>query len=95
MVTANEIKKHMQKIARLERTLALQKMKQRKQDTRRKIEFGGLVIKAKMDKYSKSIILGALIEAVENLKSDTNYKILLQTKGEAAFMGFTDTEILG
>jgi hypothetical protein len=45
------------------------------------------VIKAKMDKYSKSVILGALIEAMENLKSDTDYKMLLQTKGEAAFHG--------
>lgn len=95
MVTVNELKKQSQKIAKLERTLALQKIKQRKQDTRRKIELGGLVIKAKMDKYSKSVILGALIEAMENLKSDTNYKTLLQTKGEAAFMEFTDPEILG
>lgn len=77
-----------QTLARLERNLTLEKIKQRKQDTRRKIELGGLVIKAKMNRYSKAIILGALIDALENLERDDAYQTLFKAKGEAAFMGF-------
>lgn len=77
-----------QTLARLERNLTLEKLKQRKQDTRRKIELGGLVIKAKMNRYSKAIILGALIDALENLERDDACKTLFKAKGEAAFMGF-------
>jgi hypothetical protein len=35
-----------QKVARLERNLALEKIKTRKAETRQKIELGGLVVKA-------------------------------------------------
>jgi Conjugal transfer protein TraD len=42
-----------------------------------------------MDKYSKAIILGALIDAFENLEQDKTVKTLFQSKGEAAFMGFS------
>lgn len=63
-------------------------MKERKADTRRKIELGGLVIKAKMDKFPKAIILGALIDALENLERDESTKNLFKLKGEAAFMEY-------
>ena len=78
METHELIERQEQVIARLERNLALQKIKQRKADTRRKIEFGGLVIKAKMDKYPKSVIFGALIDAFENLERDSAVKNLFQ-----------------
>ena len=86
--TSEEILKQEQKIARLNQNLALQRLKKRKKDTRQKIEFGGLVIKAKMDQYSKVIILGALIDAFEQLKRDTSAQKLFEAKGESAFMGF-------
>lgn len=83
-----DIIKQKQKVARMERSLALQKIKRRKAETRHKIELGGLIVKSKMDKHSKAIILGALIDAYENLQKDDGIKTLFKVKGEAAFMGF-------
>jgi hypothetical protein len=85
-----EIKKQEQLVAKLERQLALLKMKERKRDTRKKIELGGLVVKAKMDGYPKSIILGALIDALEQIENSDGASALFQSKGEAAFMGYGD-----
>lgn len=81
-----------QTIARLERQYALEKVKERKRDARRKIEFGGLVIKAKMHKYPKDVILGALVYAVNQLKHDEASYKLFQYKGEAAFLNYGDKE---
>ena len=64
---------------------------QRKADTRRKIEFGGLVIKAGMGEYSKDVILGALIDAAESLQKDQGAELLFESKGQAAFMDYTET----
>ena len=90
MDTKDEIKKTEQRLARLECQLARDKIKERKADTRRKIEFGGLVIKAKMDVYPKDIILGALIYAKEQLEKEAGTKMLYQSKGHAAFMGYEE-----
>lgn len=87
MDTNQKLNKQEQKVARLERHLALEKVKARKADTRNKIELGGLVIKAKMNGFPKDIILGALIDAFENLQHDKSVKSLFKAKGEAAFMG--------
>ncbi len=83
-----DIIKRKQKLARIQRCLALQKIKRRKAETRHKIQLGGLVVKAKMDQHSKAIILGALIDAYENLQKDDNIKTLFKIKGETAFMGY-------
>jgi hypothetical protein len=83
-----KIKKQTQLVAKLERQLALLKLKERKQDTRRKIELGGLVVKAKMDRFPKAMILGALIDALEQIESNDGAAALFQSKGEAAFMGY-------
>lgn len=88
METNDAIHKHEQQLAKHERHLALLKIKERKQDTRRKIEFGGLVIKAKMDGFSKAIILGALLDAYQQIQNDADVKKLFQVKGEAGFMRF-------
>jgi hypothetical protein len=92
--TYSKIKKHQQWIARKESALSLLRLKERKADTRRKIEFGGLVIKAKMHQYSKAIILGALLSAFEELERETDEAILniFKAKGDRAFMEF-DTNI--
>mgnify|MGYP001365203413 CR=1 FL=1 len=88
MQLLDAIKEQQQKVARLERHLALEKLKARKSDTRRKIEFGGLVIKSKIDKYSKAVILGALIDALESIERDASYEKLFKAKAEAVFMEF-------
>lgn len=67
-------------IGLIEKMLALEKLKKRRADTRRKIELGGLVIKSGMDGYNKSVILGALDYALELLHQDICYKVLFQSK---------------
>lgn len=86
MSTLEAIKKQERAIARLERELALQKIKERKADARNKIELGGLVIKSQMHRYPKVIILGALLDALEHLQKDEGHHTLYKAKGEAAFM---------
>jgi len=84
--TSDDIKKATQAVAKLERQLALQKVKARKADTRRKIEFGGLVIKAELNQYSKAVILGALLSIMADLGREPELEALFKLKGEAAFM---------
>ena len=88
MEIQQKIKKKQQQILRLERNLALQKLKVRKTDTHKKIELGGLVIKSNMNKFSKAVILGALIDAFETLKHNQELEKLLRLKGEASFMEY-------
>ena len=54
MTTYDQIIKQQQQVARSEKSLALEKLKIRRADTRRKIELGGLVIKSGMDGFNKS-----------------------------------------
>lgn len=60
MATLKEIENKRQLIAREENSLALEKLKLRRADTRRKIELGGLVIKSGMNKFDNSTILNVL-----------------------------------
>ncbi|MDD4892454.1 MAG: conjugal transfer protein TraD [Candidatus Rickettsiella isopodorum] len=89
METQNKINKKTQAIARLERKLIIEKIKERKKQTRRKIELGGLVIKAKMDEFPKDIILGALISVRKEIEKDNNVKSLFQPIGKSIFMEFS------
>ncbi len=86
MTTLKQIKKEQQHIARCEQSLALEKLKKRRSDTRRKIELGGLVIKAGMDGFNKSFILGALDYAVELIGKDEVYRVLFEARGEKLFL---------
>jgi DNA polymerase I-like protein with 3'-5' exonuclease and polymerase domains len=88
METQNKINKKTQTIACLERKLAIEKIKDRKKQTRRKIELGGLVIKAKMDEFPKDIILGALISVRKEIEKDNNVKLLFQSIGHSSFMEY-------
>lgn len=47
--------------------LSITREKLRKEDTRQKIELGGLIIKAGLDHEDKAVILGALLNAVNAL----------------------------
>lgn len=62
----------------------------RKQDARRKIELGGLVIKADLHNEPKDVILGALISAVETLAKEPESRGLFQSKGMRAFLKLDD-----
>lgn len=87
-----KIKKKQQYLLKLERNLALKKLKERKADTRKKIEFGGLVIKSNMNKFPKAVILGALIDAFETLQHNQAAENIFKLKGESSFMGYQDQE---
>ncbi len=85
MTMHKQIEKEKQLIARCEKSLALEKLKKRRADTRRKIELGGLVIKAGLAQYEKTLILGAMKHAVTLIELE-HCKTLFQTIGETAFL---------
>ncbi|HHU0036393.1 TPA: conjugal transfer protein TraD [Legionella pneumophila] len=86
MNTLNQIQKQKQTIARSEKELAEAKLKKRRADTRRKIELGGLVIKAGVDGYNKSVILGAIDYAFSLIQQDDYYTKLFELKGNDLFL---------
>ncbi|HEM0351370.1 conjugal transfer protein TraD [Legionella erythra] len=85
MSTKTKIQKQQQLIARCEKSLALEKLKKRRADTRRKIELGGLVIKSGMDGFSKAVILGGLEYLQKLLSIDPDTKKLFETNGNYLF----------
>jgi hypothetical protein len=86
MATNDEIVKQKQFIVRCEKSLALEKLKKRRADTRRKIELGGLVIKAGIDGFSKSIILGGLTHVLQLIHQDNQYTTLFESTGNNLFL---------
>jgi hypothetical protein len=86
MTTRDQIKKQLQVIARGEKSLALEKLKKRRTDTRRKIELGGLIIKSGMGGFNKSVILGALDYSLNLLRTDGSYSDLFEIKGNNLFL---------
>ena len=86
MAKINQIEKEKQIIIRCERSLALEKLKKRRADTRLKIEFGGLVIKSGFDLFDKQIILGALSYARELIEQDSSYIELYKSIGVSRFL---------
>lgn len=86
MTTHHQIIKQQQQVARCEKSLALEKLKKRKADTRRKIELGGLVIKSGMDGFNKSVILGALSYAIQLIESEADYLPLFESIGDSLFL---------
>lgn len=64
-------------------------MNTRKQDTRYKIELGGLVIKAGLGDEPKAIVLGALVLAAATLQGQNanESRARFTAEGEAAFKG--------
>ena len=86
MTTHTQIVKQKQYMARCEKSLAFEKLKKRRADTRRKIELGGLVIKSGMDGFNKSVILGALSHVMQMIENDDNYLPLFESVGDALFL---------
>jgi hypothetical protein len=86
----DKITKKKQIIPRLEQQDALTQLKKRKADTRRKIEYGGLVIKSGMHAYTKNIVLGALIYVEQLIANDFDYASFFQNEGKHQFLNFTE-----
>ena len=86
MTSHTQIIKQQQQVARCEKSLVLEKLKKRRADTRRKIEFGGLVVKSGMDGFNKSVILGALSHAMQLIENDENYLPLFESIGDRLFL---------
>lgn len=59
---------------------------ERKQDTREKIQLGGLVKKAQLDQLPTATLYGLLLEAAEQLSADKNKQLTdhWQAKGDLA-----------
>ncbi|MFO2904110.1 conjugal transfer protein TraD [Legionella pneumophila serogroup 1] len=93
MSTRQQIEKEKKLISRFEKSLALDKIKKRKADTRQKIELGGLVIKSGINIYEKSIILGGLIHISTLIKKDKNFISYLEILGDNAFNTSKDRDI--
>jgi hypothetical protein len=62
-------------------------LQQRKQETRRKIQLGGLIVKADLQDESTAILYGMLLEAAELLTSPNASKIRehWHIRGDVAF----------
>ncbi|UJW77752.1 type IV conjugative transfer system coupling protein TraD [Rhizobium sp. SL42] len=57
----------------------------RKKDTREKIALGGLIVKAGLRFEKRALLLGALIELQQRLKSDDSERARLTAIGAEAF----------
>lgn len=57
----------------------------RKKDTRDKIELGGLIVKAGLRFEKRALLLGALIDLQQRLKSDDKERARLTAIGAEAF----------
>lgn len=86
MAMHEQIEKEKQILARCEKSLALEKLKKRRLDTRYKIELGGLVIKSTLNNYNKSIILGALKHAHQLIQKDEHYLKIFESIGNYYFL---------
>lgn len=82
MEMLEQIEKEKQMIVRCEQSLALQKLKKRKADTRRKIELGGLVIKSGIGSQDKLIIFGTLVYTYELISNDSEWISKFRSIGE-------------
>lgn len=57
----------------------------RKKDTRDKIELGGLIVKAGLRFEKRALLLGALMDLQQRLKSDDSERTRLTAIGTKAF----------
>ena len=87
------LKREKQRQNRLELNLAFQRDQFRKADVRRKIQLGGLVVKADLADESTTLLLGLLLEAKEKLDSAQNeqYREAWSKRGDEAFCAGDDS----
>ncbi|MCD8525591.1 MAG: conjugal transfer protein TraD [Gammaproteobacteria bacterium] len=92
METQRKIKFEEAKLNRLKLLQSKKHFQERRQATRKKIELGGLVIKAKIDHLPKDILLGAFVHIAEQLELDQNCEIFFKQKGSLAFLETKDNK---
>ena len=85
--TAKRLRQTQTNQTRLLHKLARMKDLERKKETRRKIQLGGLIKKAGIDSEATAILYGLLLEAAEQLESEkaTEARKRWQLKGDIAF----------
>ena len=59
--------------------------KDRKKDTREKIQFGGLIVKAGLRYEKRALLLGGLIDVARRLQADEGERSRLMKIGAEAF----------
>lgn len=64
------------------RETAARLARERKADTQRKIQLGGLVILSGISDLDRGQILGALLDVSSRLKTDAEYSIMCQIRGD-------------
>tara|TARA_R110002124_G_scaffold161035_5_gene328305 strand:+ start:2615 stop:2896 length:282 start_codon:yes stop_codon:yes gene_type:complete len=64
------IKTTEQKIAAIEQKVKMNKERARRLDTRKKIQLGGLIVKAKLDNLTSNVLLGILVDARKKLQTE-------------------------
>jgi hypothetical protein len=70
---------------RLERMARSVASDARKRDTRDKIELGGLIVKAGLRFEKRALLLGAMVELRDRLKSDPSERARLTALGAKVF----------
>ena len=73
--TSKKLKQVQSKLVYIERQYARMRNLERKQDTRRKIQLGGLVKKAGLDGEATAVIFGLLLEAKQKLDEGDSVKV--------------------
>ena len=71
-------------VQRLKRKKQMLTEKDRKADTRMKINLGGLIMKADMHSLNRAVLLGALLDAKHRMATPSEAQ-RLQSIGDAAF----------
>ncbi|QCJ00935.1 type IV conjugative transfer system coupling protein TraD (plasmid) [Agrobacterium larrymoorei] len=72
-------------LARFERMSKAMTSDARRQDTREKIELGGLIVKAGLRYEKRALLLGLLIDAGKRIKGDETEKSRLTAIGAEVF----------
>ena len=81
MNTAKKLYQTQAKLYRLNLQYARVRMLERKQDTHRKIQLGGLIIKAGLHHEPTAVLLGLLLDAKENMAyEDEKNKAIMKNK---------------
>jgi len=79
-----------QRANRYELKINYVKSQKRKLETRRKIGLGGLIVKAEIDNWTLSELLGLLLTGKQDAENDPDVKKIFQARGDRAFMNYDD-----
>ena len=85
-----KLKRLEQRKNRYQQKISYTKSKQRKLETRRKIGLGGLIVKAEIDNWTISELLGLLLTGKQDAENDRDLKKIFQARGDRAFMKYDD-----